>query len=46
MLTSGAVVGPARSTELFEAAYREHARRVARVLAGAEADVPPLPPTA
>jgi hypothetical protein len=30
------VVGPARSAELFEAAYREHARRVARTLAGAD----------
>jgi uncharacterized phosphosugar-binding protein len=36
VLTSGAVVGPERSTELFEAAYREHARRVATVLAGAD----------
>ena len=36
VLTSAAVVGPERSAELFEAAYREHARRVARTLAGAE----------
>ena len=38
VLTSAAVVGPERSAALFEAAYREHARRVARVLAGAEVD--------
>jgi hypothetical protein len=38
VLTSGAVVGAERSAELFEAAYREHARRVARSLAGADAD--------
>jgi uncharacterized phosphosugar-binding protein len=38
VLTSGAVVGAERSAELFEAAYREHARRVARTLAGAAAD--------
>ena len=36
VLTSAAVVGPERSAELFEAAYREHARRVARTIAGAE----------
>jgi uncharacterized phosphosugar-binding protein len=36
VLTSAAVVGPERSAALFEAAYREHARRVARVLAGAD----------
>jgi uncharacterized phosphosugar-binding protein len=35
VLTSATLVGPERSAELFEAAYREHARRVARVLAGA-----------
>jgi uncharacterized phosphosugar-binding protein len=40
VLTSGAIVGPERSAELFEAAYREHARRVSHVLAGAE----PAPP--
>ena len=38
VLTSAAVVGPERSAELFEAAYREHARRVGRVLAGAAVD--------
>jgi uncharacterized phosphosugar-binding protein len=36
VLTSAAIVGADRSAELFEAAYREHARRVARTLAGAE----------
>jgi uncharacterized phosphosugar-binding protein len=29
VLTAGAVVGPAKATELFEAAYDEHARRLA-----------------
>ena len=38
VLASGAVVGAERSAELFEAAYREHARRVARSLAGAAVD--------
>jgi uncharacterized phosphosugar-binding protein len=38
VLTSSNIVGPERSAELFEAAYREHARRVARALAGAETD--------
>ena len=33
VLTSASVVGAARSTELFDAAYREHARRAAAVLA-------------
>jgi uncharacterized phosphosugar-binding protein len=36
VLTSPALVGPERSRELFDAAYAEHARRVARVLRGAE----------
>jgi len=31
VLTAGAVVGGARATELFEAAYDEHARRLARL---------------
>ena len=44
VLTSSAVVGPERSAALFEAAYREHARRVSRVLAGAEATAPGGPP--
>jgi uncharacterized phosphosugar-binding protein len=35
VLTSAAIVGEERSAELFDAAYREHARRVARTLAGA-----------
>ena len=30
VLTAGAVVGAERATELFEAAYDEHARRIAR----------------
>jgi hypothetical protein len=29
-------VGPERSAALFDAAYREHARRAAAALAGAE----------
>jgi uncharacterized phosphosugar-binding protein len=36
VLTSAAVVGTERSRALFEAVYREHARRYARVLAGAD----------
>jgi uncharacterized phosphosugar-binding protein len=32
VLTSGAVVGRERATELFEAAYDEHGRRVAKLL--------------
>jgi uncharacterized phosphosugar-binding protein len=35
VLTSSALVGPDRSGQLFDAAYEEHARRVARVLRGA-----------
>lgn len=35
VLTGAAVVGEERSRELFTAAYREHARRASRVLAGA-----------
>lgn len=31
VLTAGAVVGPARAAELFEAAYDEHARRLAKL---------------
>jgi len=34
VLTAGAVVGAARAAELFEAAYDEHARRIARYYAG------------
>jgi uncharacterized phosphosugar-binding protein len=36
VLTSAALVGPERSRELFDDAYAEHARRVVRVLRGAE----------
>jgi uncharacterized phosphosugar-binding protein len=36
VLTSSALVGSERSEELFEAAYAEHARRVSRVLRGAD----------
>jgi uncharacterized phosphosugar-binding protein len=36
VLTSSALVGPERSEQLFEAAYAEHARRVSRVLRGAD----------
>jgi uncharacterized phosphosugar-binding protein len=32
VITSAAVVGPERSAELFEEAYAEHARRLARTL--------------
>jgi uncharacterized phosphosugar-binding protein len=35
VITSPAVVGPGRSAELFDDAYAEHARRLARVLRGA-----------
>jgi uncharacterized phosphosugar-binding protein len=31
VLTAGAVIGPSRATELFEAAYDEHARRLAKL---------------
>jgi uncharacterized phosphosugar-binding protein len=31
VLTAGAVVGKARATELFESAYDEHARRLAKL---------------
>jgi uncharacterized protein (UPF0212 family) len=36
VLTSSALVGPERSAQFFDAAYEEHARRVARVLRGAD----------
>jgi uncharacterized phosphosugar-binding protein len=36
VLTSAALVGLARSQQLFDDAYAEHARRLARVLQGAE----------
>lgn len=35
VLTSGAIVGPERAADLFEAAYDEHGRRVAKLLASA-----------
>jgi uncharacterized protein (UPF0212 family) len=34
VLTAGAFVGAQRATELFEAAYDEHARRIAPYYAG------------
>jgi uncharacterized phosphosugar-binding protein len=34
VLTAGAIVGGERSTQLFEAAYDEHARRLAKLYAG------------
>src|SRR5690606_18566481 len=37
VLTAAAVIGEQRSTELFDAAYDEHARRVASALGGAGA---------
>ena len=37
VLTAGNVVGAERASELFEAAYDEHGRRVARLLAIDEA---------
>jgi uncharacterized phosphosugar-binding protein len=36
VITASALVGPERSAALFDAAYREHARRAAATLAGAE----------
>jgi uncharacterized phosphosugar-binding protein len=36
VLTSAALVGPERSGQLFDEAYAEHARRVTRVLRGAD----------
>ena len=36
VLTSASVVGADRSAELFDSAYREHARRAAAVLAGGD----------
>jgi uncharacterized phosphosugar-binding protein len=37
VLTSAALIGAERSRQLFDAAYAEHARRIAHVLRGAEA---------
>jgi uncharacterized phosphosugar-binding protein len=41
VITASAVVGPERSAALFDAAYREHARRAASTLAGAEPEARP-----
>jgi uncharacterized phosphosugar-binding protein len=46
VLTAGAVVGRARATELFEAAYDEHARRLARLYANLGAEAQPSSPAA
>jgi uncharacterized phosphosugar-binding protein len=40
VITAPALVGPERSAALFDAAYREHARRAAAALAGAEGAEP------
>lgn len=37
VISSAAVVGPHRAEQLFDAAYRDHARRLAHALAGPEA---------
>jgi len=42
-ITRASVVGAERSRDLFEAAYREHARRVARAIAGDPVDVASVP---
>jgi hypothetical protein len=34
VLSAPAIVGAARSSEIFEAAYDEHARRLAKLYAG------------
>jgi len=36
VITRASVVGANRSQELFDAAYREHARRIARAIIGDE----------
>jgi uncharacterized phosphosugar-binding protein len=41
VITASAVVGPERSAALFDAAYREHARRAASTLAGAQPEARP-----
>ena len=38
VLTAGATVGAERATQLFESAYDEHARRLARLYEGLGAD--------
>lgn len=45
VLTAGALVGKARATELFEGAYDEHARRLARLYENLGAGSPPFVPT-
>jgi hypothetical protein len=44
VITSPAVVGPGRSAELFDGAYAEHARRLARTLRGAVSGAAPVTP--
>jgi uncharacterized phosphosugar-binding protein len=44
VITSPALVGEGRSAELFDGAYAEHARRLARVLRGAVPDAAPVTP--
>ena len=44
VITSPAVVGPGRSAELFDDAYAEHARRLARTLRGAVSGAAPVTP--
>ncbi len=47
VLTAPAIVGGRRAGEIFEAAYDEHARRMARLYAGlGQADVPAQPASA
>jgi uncharacterized phosphosugar-binding protein len=41
VLTSAALVGTDRSADMFNNAYRDYARRLSRVLAGAEPYLPP-----
>jgi uncharacterized phosphosugar-binding protein len=42
VLTSAVLVGQEEATRLFDAAYSEHARRLARALRGAAAPAKPL----
>jgi uncharacterized phosphosugar-binding protein len=44
VITSPAVVGAGRSAELFDGAYAEHARRLARTLRGAVSGAAPVTP--
>jgi uncharacterized phosphosugar-binding protein len=43
VITSPSIVGRERAEALFEAAYRDHARRYARVLAGSSSAPPEAP---